>query len=389
MQTKRAQWLHASRFYRVSNLSTARVLVVDDVDSNIFAVQAVLESLPVQVVTARSGQEALRALLLDDFALILLDAQMPVLNGLETARLLRMREHSKHVPIIFLTATNASPEFVTRGYLAGAVDYMVKPLDPIALRAKVGVFADLQVKMTCAEEEAEQLRRTSELKLQEVERESSRRYLSLLSRLSHDLRTPLNSVLGWSYVLKSSQLENTEQVHAIDTIARNARVLERLAASLLDVSGEYANKANAEDVTVDLCVLLEGVHALVVEDDPDSSELVEIVMRRFGAEVTCVATVRAALSALAARRPDVLLSDIGLPDEDGLTFIRRIRNTQGLTELPAIAITAYASQSDVRQALEAGFQAHIAKPINPSQLGNTVVKIIGSRDRARCPRPPS
>ena len=124
--------------------------------------------------------------------------------------------------------------------------------------------------------------------------------------------------------------------------------------------------------------LLVGVYALVVEDDPDSSELVEIVLRRFGAEVTCVATVSAALSALEARRPDVLISDIGLPDEDGLALIRRVRKTEGLACLPAVALSAYASRNDVRQALAAGFQSHVAKPLEPSQLGNIIANLVSA-----------
>jgi CheY-like chemotaxis protein len=122
--------------------------------------------------------------------------------------------------------------------------------------------------------------------------------------------------------------------------------------------------------------LLSGLNALVVEDDPDSSELVATILRRFGADVTCVATVHAALGALADRRPDVLVSDIGLPDADGLTLIRQIRKTQELAALPAIALSAYASRRDISQALEAGFQAYLAKPIEPNQLGKVIADVV-------------
>jgi CheY-like chemotaxis protein len=125
---------------------------------------------------------------------------------------------------------------------------------------------------------------------------------------------------------------------------------------------------------------LAGLHALVVEDDPDSRDLVEAVLCGFGAQVTCVDSAGAAIRALAACRPDVLVSDIGLPDEDGLSLIRRIRKMQGLEGLPAIALSAYASRHDVRQALAAGFQVHVAKPLDPDQLGTIVADTINGQE---------
>jgi CheY-like chemotaxis protein/anti-sigma regulatory factor (Ser/Thr protein kinase) len=123
--------------------------------------------------------------------------------------------------------------------------------------------------------------------------------------------------------------------------------------------------------------LLAGVHALVVEDDPDGCELLETLLRGFGAEVTTAGTASDAYHELQARRPDVLVSDIGLPDEDGLSLIRRVRETEGFAELPALALTAYASKRDVAQALAAGFHAHVAKPVEPHELGVTIARLSG------------
>ena len=116
------------------------VLLVDDRDENLLALQAVLEPTGCRLVSARSGDEALRALLKDDFAVILLDVQMPGLDGFQTAELIRARERTRTVPIIFVTAISKEPHHVFRGYEAGAVDYLFKPLDPVVLRSKVEVF---------------------------------------------------------------------------------------------------------------------------------------------------------------------------------------------------------------------------------------------------------
>ncbi len=134
----------------------ARILLVDDRRENRIALQAVLEPLQVDVVEADSGEQALREVLVGDFAVILLDVQMPGMDGIETAELIKARERSRDVPIIFLTAAESDLAEVFAGYEAGAVDYLLKPFDPLVLRSKVKVFADL-------DRHRRQLRRSDEL----------------------------------------------------------------------------------------------------------------------------------------------------------------------------------------------------------------------------------
>ncbi|MEA2451084.1 MAG: hypothetical protein QOG63_3016, partial [Thermoleophilaceae bacterium] len=121
----------------------ASVLLVDDQPENLLALEAVLKPLGLRTVRATSGEEALRKLLHDDFAAILLDVQMPGMDGFETAGMIKMRERTQHIPIIFLTAIDKERQQVFRGYSVGAVDYLFKPFDPDVLRSKVGVFVDL------------------------------------------------------------------------------------------------------------------------------------------------------------------------------------------------------------------------------------------------------
>ena len=124
----------------------AKVLLVDDQVENLVALEAVLEPLGQTLVRAGSGQEALGHLLRDEFALILMDVQMPDLDGFETAAYIKRREKTRHIPIIFLTAISKELHHVFRGYSAGAVDYVLKPFDPLVLRSKVAVFIDLYEK---------------------------------------------------------------------------------------------------------------------------------------------------------------------------------------------------------------------------------------------------
>jgi CheY-like chemotaxis protein len=122
---------------------TAKILLVDDRAANLVALEAILGSLNETLVRAESGEDALRALLHDDFALILLDAQMPGMDGFETATRIKARERTKDVPIIFLTANDFDTHLAYRGYATGAADFLAKPFDPWLLRAKVQVFVDL------------------------------------------------------------------------------------------------------------------------------------------------------------------------------------------------------------------------------------------------------
>ncbi|MBA3468002.1 MAG: response regulator [Herpetosiphonaceae bacterium] len=122
---------------------SVHILLVDDRMENLLALEAILEPLGHHLVLAQSGAQALRALLKQDFAVILLDVQMPDMDGFETARLIRSRDRSQHTPIIFLTALDTSDTNVSKGYLVGAVDFMFKPFMPDVLRFKVAVFVEL------------------------------------------------------------------------------------------------------------------------------------------------------------------------------------------------------------------------------------------------------
>jgi CheY-like chemotaxis protein/anti-sigma regulatory factor (Ser/Thr protein kinase) len=138
--------------------TAAAVLIVDDRPENLESLEVFLEPLGARIVTAGSGREALRLLTTEQFAVILLDVQMPEMDGFETAAFVRSRAETRSIPIIFLTGISASPEHVFRGYEAGAVDYIVKPVDPAILRSKVAVFVELFEKNREIARQAELLR---------------------------------------------------------------------------------------------------------------------------------------------------------------------------------------------------------------------------------------
>ncbi|APR78730.1 Chemotaxis protein methyltransferase CheR [Minicystis rosea] len=658
----------------------ASVLLVDDNPANLIALEAILGSLPVRLVKAHSGTEALRCVLDQDFAVILMDVRMPDLDGFETGALIKQRRRNRDTPIIFLSAFNRDVGYIARGYRQGAVDYLIKPYEPEILRSKVSVFVDLHVKseqikrqesllrrqerealtretehrfrmltdsmplsvivarpsgaiyynnqpwsqysgdgpargamlwelaalhpeerpaVRAAWEEAARtgepfalqcrLRRQSDgayrwhlaravperdargelqgwilaatdiddqrqaeealerllIKEQDARREAeaaSHLKDEFLAIVSHELRTPLTAILGWAKVLRSDRGSSVDVPRALATIERNALAQARLVDDLLDVSRIVTGKlrldvraldlrsiivaavdamrpaAEAKEIVIDvdlagapstfsgdagrlqqvvsnvlsnavkftpgrgrvtvrmreiegqieLSVIdtgpgipeaflphvfeafrqadgtaarahgglglglalvrslvemhggavraenggasagavftitlplhrtsrlaperegvipvetrLEGIRVLVVDDEADTRELITMLLERSGAEVEAASSAADAFDILRERAPDVLLSDLGMPHEDGYSLIRRVRSLSHSEggAVPAAAITAYAEADVGERARSAGFQAHVAKPVDPAMLAALVASLAGA-----------
>ena len=168
------------------------ILLVDDRSENLLALEAILEPLGQRLVRAQSGEDALRCLLDREFAVILLDVQMPGMNGFETAELIKARERTRFTPIIFLTAISKEEEYVFRGYSVGAVDYMFKPFQPAILQSKVQVFVDLYLQQKRI---AEQEQRVRDLERQELELQHANELLQSEARFREIVSSAMDAIL--------------------------------------------------------------------------------------------------------------------------------------------------------------------------------------------------
>jgi PAS domain S-box-containing protein len=653
------------------------ILIVDDQPKNLVALEAILAGMADRIVTASSGTEALKRILEEDFAVILLDVQMPVMDGFETAALIRQREKSKHTPIIFVTAFSRTDENVFEGYSIGAVDYLFKPIVPEILKSKVSIFVELSRSRIELKERSEHLERLNErmetildsvedgiigvdrkgwvqianraarqilgwsdqtlesapvhqllhrglheeesetvecalreslesqvpLRLHEgsiaradgtsfpgeltsapiisagsaepggivlvfrdiTERQAARRAEEhalrlreaehanrakdeFLAILSHELRTPMTAILGWSKMLMGGELDEETFEFAVDSIHKSAALQSQLIEDILDVSrivtgklfvdsspvnlsevaehaietvrglatekeidlvlelpelrpivvgdfsrllqvlwnlltnsikftpakgtvtlriseprdGEvrievedtglgidetvlpfvfdrfrqaeesstrshgglglglgivrYVTEAHDGSVgvrsdgpgkgatfTVSLPVsedtfrqsldlapdpvaesgdLLRNRRFLVVDDDSAIRRLLALMIERAGGEVDVADSVDEAVTRFAEHRPDSVICDIAMPEKDGFELVKELRRRHPDLHVPMIAFTAFASAEDRRGVLEAGFDGHLAKPVNATQLLKTIREVLRLEDDA-------
>jgi len=235
--------------------NSVKILLVDDKAENLFALEVILSSEHYLCAKASSGTEALKILLQQhDFSIILMDVQMPEMDGFETAELIRGIEILKHIPIIFLTANMDSPVNIFQGYQAGAVDYMIKPFSPEILKAKVSVFVDLYKKnyeLLSQKEEMKRLIRDmtnqkrieneliegkniAEKATQKAE-ESANLKDAFLSIISHEIRTPLNAIMGFSDVLAKRKLGEQEKEY-VAIIKKSSEDLLVIIGDIIDMS---------------------------------------------------------------------------------------------------------------------------------------------------------
>lgn len=245
------------------------ILMVDDEPANLLALEATLADLGQNLVRATCGKEALREVLNNDFAVILLDVQMPDMNGIETAIAIRERERSRHIPIIFLTGMVNTDEMMFKGYSAGAVDYLIKPIIPDILRAKVEVFVELaRVRARLQEEIAKRTRDAAEISTLNKElaqknaalEERTLRLQETVSELdsysysiSHDMRAPLRAMTGYAEILIEECGGSLDEEHRnfLHKISSAARRMDRLIEDVLGYSRISRSRFTLEPIDVD------------------------------------------------------------------------------------------------------------------------------------------
>lgn len=259
----------------ISAKSDIKILVVDDREDNLFSIEAILEKDNYTIIKATSGRAALKVLLQEhDFSLILMDVQMPDLNGIETAQIIYERDKLKNIPIIFITAHDYDEDYMFKGYKMGGVDYISKPINPELLRVKVGVFVELYRKNHQLQLHEKKLMATNHSLQKEIEeRKASEEKVRLLNEqlvqnnaylksvneeldrfaymASHDLQEPLRKIMVFSDKILLKQPQDPETEKYFRKIIGASKRMQSLINDLLSFSRQSMSSADFKEVDLD------------------------------------------------------------------------------------------------------------------------------------------
>jgi len=249
-------------------MEKTKILIVDDLVENLISLELLLSDFDVSIERATSGEEALRKTITDDFALAILDVQMPGMDGYETLSLMRKRIKTKYLPVIFVSAIHQSDLHIIRGIETGAVDFIPKPIIPEILIGKVKIFLDLHYQKKKLSGLLKHLEKTNkELETQKAKAEESTKAKAIfLANMSHEIRTPLNGIIGFSKILEETGLTEFQQ-ELTEIIVSSGENLLNVINDILDFSKIESGQVKLENIefslnkTVNTIVKLQKLNA--------------------------------------------------------------------------------------------------------------------------------
>ncbi len=241
-------------------MEKAKILIVDDLVENLISLEMLLSDFCVTIERATSGEEALRKTITDDFALAILDVQMPGMDGYETLSLMRKRNKTKYLPVIFVSAIHQSDLNIIKGIETGAVDFIPKPIIPEILIGKVKIFLDLHFQKKKLSGLLKHLERTNkELEIQKIKAEESAKAKAIfLANMSHEIRTPLNGIIGFSKILEETGLTEYQQ-ELTEIIVSSGENLLNVINDILDFSKIESGQVKLENIEFSLLKTLNTI----------------------------------------------------------------------------------------------------------------------------------
>ncbi len=245
----------------MDNSTRFNVLIVDDRPENLLTLEGILESENLNIIKAHSGNEALGIMLENNISLVLMDVQMPGMDGFEVAEIMRSSEKTKFIPIIFITAISKQRQHIFRGYETGAVDYLYKPLDLEILQSKIKAFIDFFQHKNALEETTRKLAKTiDELNAaKRIAEEATNAKSSFLATMSHEIRTPLNGIIGMADLsLMDDEISAVQKERLLDIKASGESLLE-IINEILDISKIEADKLELEEIEFSIRELIKKV----------------------------------------------------------------------------------------------------------------------------------
>lgn len=359
-----------------------KILVVDDRPENLMAIEGVLERPELSIITATSGNEALGLVLEHSFALILLDVQMPGMDGFEVAELMRGSEKTRHIPIIFVTAISKEDTHVFTGYEKGAVDYLFKPLDPMVLRSKVNVFVELfQQRKKIQQSNAELSQAVAELEAvnqqireqQEsvIEEERLKVLLQMAGATAHELNQPLMVLMGNVQLM---EMDGKIPKHMISRVNKINEAANRISEIVKKIQTLRHDEPTTYAGGKTILNLDQTVSILSIEDkDADYKKVKQALRNHNQLRLTRVKSIENAFKHLEKEPFDLIFLDYMLPDGTGLDFLEAV-NSKGL-ETPVVVITGQGDELIASRIIQAGAYDYLPKA---KVSGKALLRIISN-----------
>jgi two-component system, cell cycle response regulator len=331
-----------------------KILIIDDRIENLVALEKTLADLEAEIIRAMSGEEALASLLEHAVALILLDVQMPDMDGFETAGLIRSNEDTRHIPIIFVTAISKEQRHIFSGYASGAVDYLFKPLDPDILRSKVSVFLELDRQKAMIAEANEQLKTANRKILEQqksvVKKERLKVLLQMAGATAHELNQPLMSLLGNIDLIRMTQKDPSKWMSRLDQIEdagqRMADIVRRIQTIGIDEVKPYPGGISIInfDQTIDL--LFAG------DCDSDHHMLHALIQDQRNIRLTRAKSIAEGLRIVRQTTVHIVILGDSLADGNSLEFLAGMDSTG--VHKPVLVLTGHGSESVVSRMIKYG-----------------------------------
>ncbi len=338
------------------------ILIVDDKPANLLALRKILAKPELNIVEASSGNDALALILEHDFALILLDVQMPDMDGFETAKIIRGNEETKNIPIIFVTAISKEQQYVFEGYDKGAVDYLFKPLDPDILQSKVNVFLELHGQKEALKETNKELVKANARILEQqellIEEERLKLLLQMAGAKAKELDQPLESLLEDIELVGKINGNPEKTVECIKRMKIAGQKISNVTHKISTI--HYSGPIPSDCGRTATVSFDREINILVVDDSEDVFEWLKTLLR--GHELVNMAwaeTYKESFAMLAQKKFDMVFLDHILKDGTSIEFIRNI-DKEGL-EVPVIVVTEFGDEMLASQLIQLGAYEYLPK----------------------------
>ncbi len=356
----------------MENKITPKILIVDDRPENLLVLESLLEGPELEIVRAESGNEALALMLEHEFALVLLDVQMPVMDGFETAEIMRSNEKNMYIPIIFVTAISQEQKYVFKGYEKGAVDYLFKPLDENILKSKVTVFLDLYRQRKVLEDTVAHLARANQQLIQQqksvIEEERLKLLLQMAGATADEMNQPMTALLG-GLELMDEHLDSPKLLREdIVMVQQAGNRLKKTIKQIQNVRKDAKDPADKDDIIN----LDQKISILSVEDSLEYFRLLkQIIGKKENIQLVNACDIVSAHEKLSAETFDLVLLDHELPDGTAFDFFKMLRKVE--YTVPVVIITGQGDEVLAAQLLQSGADDYLPKmKINKENLFNSI-----------------